>query len=236
MPTLQYKTNLKCQSCVNKLTPYLDADPDIASWSVDTSKPDKMLSVKTTSLKRADIQKHVEDAGFKLLDDEAKPQEPTRSFWETYQPLLLIVGYLLGVVAIIEALNGLDWMRAMRNFMAGFFLVFSFFKLLNWSGFADAYQTYDIVAMRSRAYAWLYPLIELGLGVAYLTDFVPVVTNSVTLVVMLLGIIGVTRVLLRKQAIQCACLGTVFNLPMSKVTFIEDGTMAIMAGIMLAMV
>ena len=229
MPTLQFKTNLKCQSCVAKLTPHLDRDPKIQSWAVDTNSNDKTLSVQTDTLNRADIEKHVEEAGFKLLDE--KP-----SFWITYQPLLLIVAYLLGTVAIIEAMHGFDWMRAMRHFMGGFFLVFSFFKLLNWTGFADAYQTYDILAMRSRAYAIAYPLIELTLAAAYLTNVVPMVTNSVTLVVMLVGIVGVTRVLLRKQTIQCACLGTVFNLPMSKVTFIEDGTMAIMAAMMLAMV
>jgi hypothetical protein len=50
---------------------------------------------------------------------------------------------------------------------------------------------------------------------------------------MLVGIWGVTQALLQKRRIQCACLGTVFNLPMSKVTFIEDALMAVMAMFML---
>jgi len=37
-------------------------------------------------------------------------------------------------------------MRWMNHFMAGFFLVFSFFKLLNLKGFAESYSMYDIVA------------------------------------------------------------------------------------------
>ena len=38
-----------------------------------------------------------------------------------------------------------------------------------------------------------------------------------------------------KQTIQCACLGTVFKLPMSVVTIIENLGMAAMAGWMLMM-
>jgi hypothetical protein len=33
---------------------------------------------------------------------------------------------------------------------------------------------------------------------------------------MLVGILGVSQALFQKGRIQCACLGTVFNLPMSK--------------------
>jgi len=126
-----------------------------------------------------------------------------------------------------------DWMRAMGNFMGGFFLAFSFFKLLNLQGFVDAYQTYDVIARPVRAYGYVYPFIELGLGIAYLVRLAPVVTNLFTLVVMLVSVVGVTQALLQKRRIQCACLGTVFNLPMTKVTFVEDALMAGMAVVML---
>ena len=39
--------------------------------------------------------------------------------------------------------------------------------------------------------------------------------------------------LLQRRKIQCACLGTVFNLPMSYVTLTEDLLMVAMAGAML---
>ena len=42
-----------------------------------------------------------------------------------------------------------DAVTAVRHFMAGFFLVFSFFKLLDITAFADAYRTYDVVAART---------------------------------------------------------------------------------------
>jgi hypothetical protein len=97
----------------------------------------------------------------------------------------------------------------------------------------DASATRAEVREQARAYGYAYPFIELGLGIAYLVRFAPVATNLVTLVVMLVSIVGVTQALLQKRRIQCACLGTVFNLPMTKVTFVEDALMAGMALVML---
>ena len=68
---------------------------------------------------------------------------------------------------------------------------------------------------------------------AYLLDLWPAVTNGVTLAVMLVGTVGVIQSLVNRRQIRCACLGTVFNLPMSTVTLIEDVGMAAMAAVML---
>lgn len=242
--TQRFKTNLNCGSCVAAVKPHLDNDPAIHHWSVDTANPNKILTVEGESITTERITSHVTAAGFKVLGpvEEAElvvlpgseaADAPT-SFWETYRPLLLVLAYLIGAVAIVEINAGeFDLMRTMSTFMGGFFVVFSFFKLLNLRGFVDAYQTYDIVARPVRAYGYLYPFIELGLGVAFLLHLAPVATNIVTLVVMLISIVGVTQALLQNRRIQCACLGTVFNLPMTKVTFIEDALMAGMAAIML---
>jgi len=50
---------------------------------------------------------------------------------------------------------------------------------------------------------------------------------------MSLSIIGVLQSVINKKKIQCACLGAVFNLPMSTVTIIEDALMILMSGVML---
>lgn len=158
--------------------------------------------------------------------------QPTESLY----PLFLIVGYILSVVVLVAAAGG-DWSLGpmMRNFMAGFFLVFSFFKLLNLREFVDAYRGYDPLARRSKAYAWAYPFIELGLGVAYLVNLFPATTSLITLILMGVGAVGVLRALRDKRSIRCACLGTALNLPMTKVTLIEDITMAAMAAAMLVL-
>lgn len=121
----------------------------------------------------------------------------------------------------------------MTHFMAGFFLVFSFFKLLNLKDFAESYAMFDVVAKKVSAWAYLYAFIELGLGISYLLNYNPLVTNVVAFIVMSLSIIGVLQSVFNKKKIQCACLGAVFNLPMSTVTIIEDGLMILMSGIMI---
>ncbi|MEK9872282.1 MAG: hypothetical protein VW583_00740, partial [Betaproteobacteria bacterium] len=78
--------------------------------------------------------------------------------------------------------------------------------------------------------------IELALGIAYLVNVFPLLVNSVTLIVMAFSAIGVLRAVLSKQIIRCACLGTVFQLPMSTVTIIEDAGMAVMAALALVMI
>lgn len=56
----------------------------------------------------------------------------------------------------------------------------------------------------------------------------------VTIVVLGVSSIGVIQSNLNKRKIKCACLGDVFNLPMSTVTIVEDVSMVAMAGFMLA--
>jgi cation transport ATPase len=231
-----FTTNMKCQSCLSKVAPKLDEEPRIKSWDADLSDPRKVLRVQLADKSdAARVIERVAEAGFTasqvddhpIVEDVAK--EP-RFKLSTYKPLLLVVAYVVGLTLFIESLYGdFAWHRAMRHFMGFFFLGFAFFKLLNVSGFADAFSTYDVIAKRSRMYALSYPWIELALGTLYLSGMMLLATNIVTALVMSLGLVGVVSAVRKKQAIQCACLGTVFNLPMSVVTIIENSVMIAMA-------
>lgn len=160
-------------------------------------------------------------------------EEDTTKF-KALMPLVIIFIYLMGFVTLSEIHRGeFNFMLSMNNFMGGFFLIFSFFKFLNLRGFADAYSIYDIIAKKWHGYGFLYPFIELFLGISYLYGLFPKTTNIITLLVMLISSIGVIQSVLKKNKIQCACLGTVFNLPMTTVTIIEDLLMVTMAAIML---
>jgi copper chaperone CopZ len=174
--------------------------------------------------------------------DEARP-----SWLQTYRPLLLILAFILGASLLVQlgqhaghgmgtgtAWGAISAHETMRYFMAGFFLVFAFFKLLDLNAFADAYAGYDLLAARWRTWGFIYPFVELGLGMAYLANFAPRATAWVTVVVMGFSAIGVIRAVLDRRRIRCACLGSVFNLPMSTVTIVEDVGMVLMAVAMLA--
>lgn len=236
--TRKYKTNLRCAGCVGAIAPVLTGAAGVRAWAADVDDPDKVLTVEGDDVSRDRVDALLGKVGYRVTGEVAAETAPAPApeAKTSYYPLALVVGYILGVVLLVEGAAGaFDGPRAMANFMAGFFLVFSFFKLLDPRAFADAYQTYDLVAARSRAYAVAYPFIELALGVAYLVRFQPVLTNAVTLVVMLVGTAGVANTLLARRKIKCACLGTGFNLPMSSVTLVEDGLMAAMAAAMLAL-
>jgi hypothetical protein len=162
--------------------------------------------------------------------------EQAKSWFETYKPILLIFGFVTLVSSIMQINNErFDVMQFMQYFMAGFFLVFSFFKFLDLKGFAESYAMYDVIAKRISAWGYIYPFIELGLGIAFCINYQPNLTNIVALIVMSISIIGVLQSVLNKSKIQCACLGAVFKLPMSTVTIIEDGLMIAMSAAMLIM-
>jgi len=153
---------------------------------------------------------------------------------KTYFPIILIFSYLIALVILFQIKNGsFSWMQMMNEFMGGFFLIFSFFKLLNLRGFADAYQGYDLVAKNLPLYGYLYPFIEIILGLSYFLGYFPLTTNIITFVVMSVSTVGVIQSLRKKTEIQCACLGTVLNLPMSKITLLEDLLMVVMSAIMI---
>ena len=113
--------------------------------------------------------------------------------------------------------------------MAFFFLVFGLFKLNNLKGFTEAYAMYDIIAMKSKTYALAYPFIEIILGFMYLFSFGGIHRDVFTFIIMGISAYGVWKALQKNEEIPCACLGTVFKVPMTKVTLFENVFMALMA-------
>ncbi len=64
MKTLKFKTNIKCNGCVAKITPILNGNPEIKSWEVDIQNPDKILTVETALFDAQKIKEVVVSAGF----------------------------------------------------------------------------------------------------------------------------------------------------------------------------
>lgn len=123
--------------------------------------------------------------------------------------------------------------HAMRVFMGGFFISFSFFKLLDVRGFASRFKTYDTLAMYIPVWALCYPFLECALGLLYLSSFNTMALHVFTAVIMLSGLVGVIYAMRSTQQIQCACLGAGFNLPVGKVTLVENGLMLLMSLLMM---
>jgi copper chaperone CopZ len=225
-------TGMTCSSCEAKVKKALESVTGVIS--ADVSKDAQSANIRMEKHIPLTIFQNVLEAKYQISNDTMESEEKTRTWLETYTPILLIFFYITLVTILVQLRNdSFDAMMWMRHFMAGFFLVFSFFKFLNLKGFAESYVMYDVLAKKIHTWAYLYAFVEFGLGIAFLIDFNPILTNAVTLVVMTISIIGVLQSVLNKQKIQCACLGAVFNLPMSTVTIIEDGIMILMSAAML---
>lgn len=152
---------------------------------------------------------------------------------QDFLPLIIIFS-LIGLITLGHQLYyGFNFMAGMRIMMAAFFLIFGLFKVINLAGFAEAYSMYDLIAQRLYWYGYLYPFLELFLGVAYLLKWRLFEINIFTLVLMSVSAVGVFNELRKGKTIVCACLGAVFKIPMTYVTLAEDLIMAVMAVVML---
>jgi copper chaperone CopZ len=225
---------MTCEGCVAKVTYLLEQHSNISLAEIELKNNTATLTVEkeiaVDELRRL-FEAHPK---YTIAFSNSNEDKQNKRVFTTYKPLLLIFLFIAATTAIVSIDNGkIDVMLWMRYFMAGFFIVFSFFKFLNLTGFAESYAMYDILAKRVKVYGLIYPFIELILGVAYLTGFEPTITYIATICIMGFSSIGVIQSVLDKKKIRCACLGAVFNLPMSMVTIIENLIMVLMALIML---
>jgi copper chaperone CopZ len=233
---------MTCNNCVKRVQKALGNMEGIENAAVTLNPPQAVITMKS-HIPDSILNKAVQTQGNYVLTETKDihqhmsanpPIEENKSFLVTYKPILLVFVYLTGITVLNEIFSkNFSSMNAMRVFMGGFFMVFSFFKMLDLRGFAYSYMTYDVIAKRWPGWGFVYPFIELALGLSYLFQFEMTITNITTVVVMGVSSIGVIQSLLAKRQIQCACLGTVFNLPMSTVTITEDLAMTGMAAAML---
>ena len=227
---------MTCESCAVKVKSALLTLPDVLSVLVDKPSDTAVIEMQNH------ISIEVLNQRVKSKDDKYSIQEIDSGMMDAehsnslsqYKPIYVVFAYILGVTLFAEFGDGhFDFHNWMRYFMAGFFLCFSFFKMLDLSGFADSYMSYDIIAKKWRGWGFVYAFLELGLGIIYLLNCCPLAANIIAFSIMTVSIIGVLQSVYNKRKIQCACLGAVFDLPMSTITIIEDALMIVMSGYMI---
>ena len=238
-------TGMTCEGCSAKVSHLLKNIPEVTNVTINLEKAEAIVTMEKhiftgilqDSLKdypKYQLSEKKEDHHISEKTTFDNFSEDTRNWFETYKPIVLIFVYISIISSIIALYkNSFDIMLFMRAFMAGFFLIFSFFKMLDLKGFANSYSMYDIIAKKFSGWGYIYAFLELLLGIAFVINFNPFVTNTFTAALMTVSLLGVLQSVVNKNKIQCACLGAVFNLPMSTVTIIEDGLMIAMSIAML---
>ena len=149
------------------------------------------------------------------------------------KPLFIILGYIF-IASILLNYKNWNLTNAMLDFMGLFYIIFSFFKILDIKGFSMSFRMYDPLAKQATIYGSIYPFIEALLGIMFLTRFQVNIALILTIIVLGITTIGVTQTLINKKSIKCACLGTTLNLPMTEATLIEIALMIIMALILIS--
>ncbi|MEM7379797.1 MAG: heavy-metal-associated domain-containing protein [Bacteroidota bacterium] len=230
---------MTCGGCVASVTDKLISLDGVEDVAIDLEQSQAVISMKkhiplselgaVLSDKYAISEKHTETA------TTAQDTTVQKTKFQQLRPLFLIFLYLFSASFL---LNYKDWntAEAMLDFMGLFYIVFSFFKLLDLKGFPESFRMYDPLAKALPVYGWLYPFLELALGLMFLMRFQLSIALVATIVILGITTIGVTKTLLDKKSIRCACLGTALKLPMTEATFIENAIMLIMAGSMLGTV
>ena len=148
------------------------------------------------------------------------------------KPLFIILGYI-SVTSVLLNFRNWNSTNAMLDFMGLFYIIFSFFKILDIKGFSKSFKMYDPLAKKITIYGYIYPFIEILLGLMFLTRIEVNIALLITIIILGITSVGVTQTLLNKKTINCACLGTTLKLPMTEATFIENAIMIIMAIILL---
>ena len=225
-------SGMTCGNCVIKVKSELLKLGDVTDAEIQLQSPQATVTMQK-HIPTQVLQNSISRAGpYKISDSDTSMDKSEND--QSYYPILLIFGYITVISLLIQFSQGsFNLMQWMSHFMAGFFLVFSFFKLMNLRGFKEGYCMYDVIAKRIPVWGFIYPFIELILGIAYLTSFQLQGTNIVTLLVMGISSIGVIQSMMKKIQIQCACLGNVIKLPLGKVTLFEDLLMVLMSAIMI---
>lgn len=121
----------------------------------------------------------------------------------------------------------------MHMFMGSWMLVFAGFKIMRPHDFAYAFSEYDPIAARTLLYGYVYPYIELLLGICYILGILLVPAYLITVGIMSITAYGVVRSLSNPRPLVCACMGALFKLPLTVVSLMENVLMIAMALFML---
>ena len=223
-------TGMTCNGCVASVQGKLGQVDGVENVAIDLDRGEGRLKMKhdipLDSLSEVLPSKYTISANDTMTSEAKDAKEISK--WRQLKPLFLIFTYLFGAAFL---LNFKAWniQNAMMDFMGLFYVVFSFFKFLDLKGFPESFKMYDPLAKVIPAYGWVYPFLELALGLCFLMRFQVTLALWITILVLGITTIGVTKTLLDKKSIRCACLGTALNLPMTEATLIENTIMLVMA-------
>ena len=223
---------MTCEGCQNFVKQKIESLEEVINAEVSLERGTATINSKKTISKNI-LSKILGSKYSVQTENNFKNIQKDSSKLKQLQPLILIFTYIITVTFSYTYYFELTPKRGMQIFMGLFFIVFSFFKFLDYKGFPDSFKRYDPLAKYLPFYAKFYPFLETGLGISYLLEFQILISTIFTILILSMTTFGVIKALFQKSQIQCACLGTALKLPMTEATLIENVIMLAMSSLLL---
>ena len=200
----------------------IDLESGIAQFSADIDPNEILFAIKKSGYTASLVEEK--------KSEEILPKKE-KSFYDLV-PLYIILSYILfGSLGL--NISNFTINKFMTDFMGLFYIVFSLFKFIDYRNFPTAFSRYDPIAKVFMGYGWIYPFIEVYLGINLLWGEHILHALLITLAVLGATTAGVVNNLIQKKSVQCACMGTAIQLPLTRATLIENFIMIGMASWML---
>ena len=219
---------MTCKGCVKKIKKNISEIPNIneVSINLENSSLEIDFKEKVSFLK---LQESIPKK-YKILQKstDSIQSETNSNKLSKLKPLFLIILYIFGISFFIN-IRSWNINDFMLDYLGLFFIFFSLFKLLDLVGFARSFKLYDPIANKISFYSKIYPFFELFLGIMFLLRLNIIFILFLTIFFLSITTLGILNSLYRKKEIQCGCLGTIFELPMTEVSLIENLIMIFMS-------
>ena len=139
---------MTCNNCKASVEKYLNDLPDISHVTIDLAKGEAEVTMErhltADVLQNALPEKYTVSAS-NASTSSTFSQEKTKL--QQLKPLLLILFYITSANVLLHYMDW-SWKEFMLDFMGLFYIVFSFFKMLDLKGFPESFKMYDPLAKR----------------------------------------------------------------------------------------
>ena len=225
---------MTCLGCADTIQTRLRKESDVISAEVSFENKELLLDAKVP-VDNEYIDSIISNLGnYNVKSQNANLLSKLLEHLNSKKPILLALTIVIvSSLSIQTPFQNFDLDNWFITYMGLFFMLFSFLKLLNIKGFSLTFSRYDLLGKNIPGFSISYPFLEFCLGIAFLTNSLLITANLTTLIFMISQSIGVGNVLRKKEIIQCACLGSSINLPVSYLTLIENLVMVSMSSYML---
>lgn len=157
--------------------------------------------------------------------DQLNNKETKHINLKQYLPLIVITcfSFILSV-CLME-----NEKELLYRFMGFFLSIFSLFKWIDIKGFVEAFKQYDLICKYFPPYLMIFPILELTLGLCYISLSLTLIANVITILLMSANAVSVIKALFQKKQLNCACLGATLKLPLTYVSLFEVIFMILMS-------